>query len=70
MGAVSALSAEGTYVLHTLFPYDIITIVVILLRGYLVYKKDPLSKKLADQQGVSMAVAIIVSLLVSSPFQY
>ncbi|MDG6908021.1 MAG: cation-translocating P-type ATPase [Nitrososphaerota archaeon] len=65
VGISSGVSAYGTYFLHTLFPYDIVAIVAVLLGGYPVFKETILSlRHFRISMEVSMAVAIIASLLV------
>ncbi len=65
VGIASGVSAYGTYFLHNLFPYDIIAIVAVLLGGYPVFKETILSlRHFRISMEVSMAVAVIASLLV------
>lgn len=64
VGIASGVSAYGTYFLHTLFPYDLIAIIAVLLGGYPVFKETILSlRHLRISMEVSMAVAIVASLL-------
>ncbi|HKW05415.1 MAG TPA: cation-translocating P-type ATPase [Nitrososphaerales archaeon] len=65
VGIASGVSAYGTYFLHTLFPYGIIAIVAVLLGGYPVFRETILSlRHFRISMEVSMAVAIVASLLV------
>lgn len=65
VGSAAGLSAFGTYLLHVMFPYDIIAIGAVLLGGYPVFKETILSlRHFRISMEVSMAVAIIASLLV------
>src|SRR5579875_1938583 len=65
VGIASGLSAYGTNFLHTLFPYALIAIAVVLIGGYPVFKETILSlRRFRISMEVSMAVAIIASLLV------
>lgn len=65
VGITSGVSAYGTYFLHTLFPYDLIAIIAVLLGGYPVFKETILSlRHFRISMEVSMAVAIVASLLV------
>lgn len=65
VGIASATSAYGTYLLHALFPYDVIAIVAVLLGGYPVFKETILSlRHFRISMEVSMAIAIVASLLV------